>query len=1311
MHLHLKDWHSNTQWHWVLEDEQGQFLADHQVNLDTESEEHQGLVDMEAWLDKWRSVRGDTQSLEMLGAWLGAQLFAGLREVILENLDSPVTIIPMHLPAEAQSLVYFPFELAHLDGTPLARRGIRFIYRVGTDALGKPKPAAQPSLRILAVFSLPDGQSPLNLRRERYELKRLLEEIGQTHNGAIELRELQYGATRKILSKALQDGNGWDLIHFSGHGHNGLLVLEDDSGETDIIDAAEVQELLLPAKRRLKLLTLSACHSGANLKGCDDLAKALHGSESATAQSQTTDFPSLAQQLAGKLDCAVLAMRYAVGDQFAITLGNGLFRALLEDHQPLPGALQLALDDALKYAAPPLSAATPILFGARSADLALQLPSQPEGYHPPANPLAAYFPPEPPRFVGRLQPMLLASRALAPNSNFTGVLIHGMAGAGKTACALELAWRHEHRRFTGWVWHKAPERGSEVRNALLDFLTDMENQLGLPPAELTANLDKPDLLRSRTLPHLKSLLKQRALCIVLDNLEGLLTADDTWRDQNWSPLLRTLLEHGGHSRLALTSRRIPKDLADHPGLLCLPIHALSLGETVLLLRELPYSRDLFQDEEGQALLQRMLLAVQGHPKLLEMADALACDRKVLGQRLAQQAGNATLQAFFEQGESAQQENDFLYQLHDWTENAYRALSPAARQLLDLLAGMEEADRMEAVVMAVWPQLAAWKDESDEDEAALSAQRRKERTQRELQPALAELQNAALLDIRQDKQQDDADSYALHPAVSETVRQLAPPQSQTDACRVLGEFWSHRFAIARQNEQQGMGDQIALSARRAVPYWLRQRDWGQAGRLLEHLLHRDMAPTTLAYAIPLLRAIATATSRTEGGLRDQGILARALNITGSYEEAEAILRAVITQAAEEEDYRLASSLTGELFDLLSATGYLNEALVLYEQKMDYTRNAGLGPWSQLADETRRLQALNAMGRWREVLERVQELRPELHELPENSAAQEAVHPWNVRETLLDTGHSAILNLRKWEHALAFNQEILEFKQARGANALELAKTRYNNYGPLLELEHYDECRQLLEECRRIYADARDYALLGKVYDALASLENMLGHLSQATEFVRAALRYAYLSGDPASCAISHNNLAGYLHRNGAAEFLIHILAAALLELQMGAGHLQTILSSIARLDLPATPPSYAELVEQVEQTEGVDFRELFARLPARAPDGDAAIAAVWEMVMQRRSDPDMAQILEEWQPLLSAIAAIAFGNDTARVQIEKLLSELEEKDWHIGAAVRAIWDGEREAKKLLAGLDDSDATLVKRILELISQGAAAMPDTI
>ena len=88
----------------------------------------------------------------------------------------------------------------------------------------------------------------------------------------------------------------------------------------------------------------------------------------------------------------------------------------------------------------------------------------------------AGFPPQPERFVGRTGVMARASAALAAGAVFPGVLLHGMPGGGKTACALELAYTHEHA-FDRLVWYKAPDEGLESAAALTDFALTLERYL------------------------------------------------------------------------------------------------------------------------------------------------------------------------------------------------------------------------------------------------------------------------------------------------------------------------------------------------------------------------------------------------------------------------------------------------------------------------------------------------------------------------------------------------------------------------------------------------------------------------------------------------------------------------------------------------------------------------------------------------------------------------------------------------------------------------------------------------------------------
>ncbi len=349
-------------------------------------------------------------------------------------------------------------------------------------------------------------------------------------------------------------------------------------------------------------------------------------------------------------------MRYPVGDAFATDLMLALYDKLLGKGRPLPAALHLALADALTDAhCPPLSPLTPILVGAPAAGLKLAPPPRPlQGFVLPKTGLEIAFPREPERFVGRLQPLLRASQALAPRSDARGVLFYGMPGAGKTTCALELAYRHAEGRFQGYVWYRAPETGSDIAGELFNALFEIERQLNAPGLGLTTALDDPQRFRAFTLPRLRALLQQYSLLIALDNLETLLTPAGGWRDPLWGDFVGALLSHEGPSRVLLTSRRRPESLADHPRLHVEAIHALSLAESVLLARELPHLKQLFDDDAGLSLLRAALRAVQGHPKLLDLADRVAIDRTALAARVAAAEGELSggadlLDAFFAPG--------------------------------------------------------------------------------------------------------------------------------------------------------------------------------------------------------------------------------------------------------------------------------------------------------------------------------------------------------------------------------------------------------------------------------------------------------------------------------------------------------------------------------------------------------------------------------------------------------------------------------------------------------------------------------------
>ena len=190
-------------------------------------------------------------------------------------------------------------------------------------------------------------------------------------------------------------------------------------------------------------------------------------------------------------------------------------------------------------------------------------------------------------------------------------------------------------RFQAFVWFRAPEADKDIQLALRDFALAMERQL--PGFAMVHVVDSAAMLKG-WLPRLIELLQSNAILVVLDNLESLLSESGQWRDERWGMLVDALLTPGGLSRAILTSRIRPSDLPDAVEII--PVHALPLDEALLLVRELPNFRRLLDGkmagvslDTGRQLVRRTLRLVQGHPKLIELAENLAADPQRLTAQL------------------------------------------------------------------------------------------------------------------------------------------------------------------------------------------------------------------------------------------------------------------------------------------------------------------------------------------------------------------------------------------------------------------------------------------------------------------------------------------------------------------------------------------------------------------------------------------------------------------------------------------------------------------------------------------------------
>jgi hypothetical protein len=445
------------------------------------------------------------------------------------------------------------------------------------------------------------------------------------------------------------------------------------------------------------------------------------------------------------------------------------------------------------------------------------------------------FPVKPTRFVGRVEAMAAASAALAPSSGRIAVVFHGMAGAGKTTSAVELAYRRQ-RDFVASAFWSAPTDPDQFGDALRLLAVALEAQLADYGVAMVEEIATPKRLE-KFLPT----LTDASLLLILDNLETLLTPNGQWRDRRWVPLIDALTGHNGPSRVILTSRIVPAGL-NPDTVLIQPMHALSRKESLWLVRRLPNLRAVLHTV---ALGHRVLTLAQGRPTLLELADAAAADPPRLAYQLAEieaAVDGAALAAFLTEGDTRLDAEKLLRIFTMWTITVAATAPAPARLLLQALCRIEETDRSTTVVGANWAAL--WRRWGQPGEPL------------PLASSVASLITAAL--ITTDPIDDPADPnkpvhYRIHPGVVAAIHAATPAPVTAAVDTQLAAWWTAvvgGWEIEQQQTGKDTRQFMTRASLAAARYLLRQHDWNAASCLLERALIRDSySPLTSLAVIP------------------------------------------------------------------------------------------------------------------------------------------------------------------------------------------------------------------------------------------------------------------------------------------------------------------------------------------------------------------------------------------------------------------------------------------------------------------------------
>ena len=427
-------------------------------------------------------------------------------------------------PAELQRL---PWELLRLpdEDIPLAvRPGLELVRRLpGEPSLASPR-LAQPPLHIAFTVSDPEGIPSSRRLDHEGELALIAGALRGQYDGhttALELRprvfEALSGSTRAIRYCLTRYRT--QVLHITGHGQGGKLVLESDEGQARPVDGATLYEEALESARDLVVVLLSQCETARQTADPQAL-------RAATAEL-STHLP------------LVIGMQWSIGFKAATRLAEEFYTHLAEAPEAPVGAFCRARTRLHTWTEQQAGATLGVEWATPVAYLATPLPPRlVDSGVPPFLPVEGAWQVAPEwesilptgDFIGRRRQltrlMALLDQALPPM-----VALTGTAGLGKSALAGRAC-----ARLSEQGWHVAVLYGrvtpGKIWGALVEVLEGACVRGKLPAPASTHLRDEIERLsgdRSLELPkritRLREAMQGRCrLLLVLDdfeqNLEG-----------------------------------------------------------------------------------------------------------------------------------------------------------------------------------------------------------------------------------------------------------------------------------------------------------------------------------------------------------------------------------------------------------------------------------------------------------------------------------------------------------------------------------------------------------------------------------------------------------------------------------------------------------------------------------------------------------------------------------------------------------------------------------------------------------------------
>jgi len=668
-----------------LLDAHGSQLAFRQTDFKTIAvSRQQGLFDLRNHLRDYVENGKEAASVAEIGVCIAEELLG--KDIFLKLWESTSQrALRIQLPGAtaegnhlAAALARVPWEIARPSvGQPtLGERNllVRVVHNMKEPCSEPLDLGPSDCLRVLFVFAEARGSRPLALRLERRKLRQLFESEIYPKRRVV-AHFLSHGVTRGRLEDQIQENNGYHIVHWSGHGHQNLLELAKPGGAQDLLSGKELLDLFNRAGGFIpRLFFLSACHSGdiVRVKDWNDFLAVAQGRELSPIRTPAPEpknillderpgYTGTAHSLIQGGVSTVVAMRYAVGDDYARELGVKFYRALLAHEQPKTAGAALtmarqSLSDSTKQDDARYDVcdhATPVLYGAEQPGLKLQKGRSPglDSRNPRLHQIGELTAAGQQHFVGRTWELAGLGADFIGSKQGAKVkpvaVITGLGGMGKTALTAEALALWE-LRFEWVLLYQAKPNALGFDDTLRDIHMKLDIELGSyhkhveeRPADgiyRPANAEFTGQERlERLTRNLVRALRDESILLVLDNFENNLKpqpepssagAEPAWacQDPTWDRCLSQLAAElvGTPSRVLITCRQ---PLAALTGMNCKQVllGPLPAGEAALYLREhAGLSRMIFSGDTAERdLAMRTLKASRFHPLLMDRLARLA----------------------------------------------------------------------------------------------------------------------------------------------------------------------------------------------------------------------------------------------------------------------------------------------------------------------------------------------------------------------------------------------------------------------------------------------------------------------------------------------------------------------------------------------------------------------------------------------------------------------------------------------------------------------------------------------------------------